>query len=1255
MAQKIEDNVNEGYELVRNAFAEAPTDVQRVITLISESGLEFLVSEPSKIWKKEVHEFFTSASVDSDILKIKSTVHGSTVKITPRRLRKILQLPIIENEEEVPASKSREALQWCGLDPTLKIGAAFNRKGMNQQGKFLSEVVGKVILCKPGGHDRISAYMFCLMTRIVFTIPTDWSAVIFEKIKEGIKKPNLARIMSLYLTGVIPEVMQHLPGTKINHMRKMDMRLFSRWDRVLSKDVPDESRLDTPVKSSSHAQDTEQLQEEQERKQDEDHPVSTPAQQDTIPAQMQGEQAHSPAQIVSTPDQVQGEQVYSPAQDITNTEQAQGEKISDPAQEAVQIDISKDLNIEELIDTSSVQTQKEYTLDELFPNVDMATDRVEEGQEIEKAFDMEIEIEKEQIVEGESVHVEAEQHGTETNIPPPPPQERVQVDSSSDSETEEARMAKKRKLVVFKRRSKGYKQALQTTTQPSHSEFNYNKFMVDLQVKLDDHRVAVEKYVDESNKALQFDLAQDIKSIRFEVNMHKKEMTDCFHKGGNAVVFLAKQQQSVITKADDIALKQGYVLTNQINMNANLEDSHNEILNELKKTTEGLPAARAKEMEEFDKTFQAAIESVKTAITTSQKDISDKLQKLKPFFKEGVNYLDGQIRFQKEDLRDHITREAIKGERLLVHAGSEHTKWVTNSIRATLGYPPLCDDAMVAESGIQTGLLEGNQPEVAQVIYPPPDFDMIDQQVQEMYSPPKEVNRVVIEKVDKPEATLKEQQDALLSKKRFREQAELKPDFEQWSPTSRNIILTAWKAVKDQVHERGKWYNEIEWQKHEARQEAIVQFRRNAKLGRLPPDAQEPSKYFPKPYHYFERQRLKEEAKKKADQKGKKLAEDVEAPVKAQIQSGKGIQLRQTPAEDSRKSSSLRRIKIRSQIYTKHIIVQKPCHPGFTIMLHNLRLLYLRGFLLKRKTVRWIPISPPDHCSRRSTSTTKKIQLESFSSLVLESRLFRVPIQFSCLDPVCNSSRLPVVYPVPQVPVAAPVVNAVISLEGGAQSERKPSKGDSRSPQARRLQAHASEASDALGEQDQWLARLASGSTFSLFPGSNRADRIGIRGICGLIQSSPSSASFFGHELPSSSSAREMGVRDLGSPESAREPPGLATRGQPTCSRQNWISGSGDPIQVASLPAQAIRALTGSRPVGWRADSEAKKPVHNSGVALLADPVWLHIAIQNSGGHKACRPLFSWQSFVETLVYRCCSCKREVAGLSPSLCRPSKA
>ncbi|KAK8943452.1 hypothetical protein KSP40_PGU009904 [Platanthera guangdongensis] len=161
--------------------------------------------------------------------------------------------------------------------------------------------------------------------------------------------------------------------------------------------------------------------------------------------------------------------------------------------------------------------------------------------------------------------------------------------------------------------------------------------------------------------------------------------------------------------------------------------------------------------------------------------------------------------------------------------------------KATLGYSPLCDDDNVAESGVQPAYFEGDPPEVAQVIYPPADFDMVQQAVQSMYSLPQEVDNIIFEKVEMSVTAKEAQKEAQLSKKRFREQAELKPDFEQWSPTFRNIILTAWKAVKDQTHERGKWYTEQEWNKYEARQEVILQYRRKAKAEKLLVNALEPS------------------------------------------------------------------------------------------------------------------------------------------------------------------------------------------------------------------------------------------------------------------------------------------------------------------------------------------------------------------------------------------------------------------------------
>ncbi|KAK8954448.1 Proteasome subunit beta type-3 [Platanthera zijinensis] len=64
---------------------------------------------------------------------------------------------------------------------------------------------------------------------------------------------------------------------------------------------------------------------------------------------------------------------------------------------------------------------------------------------------------------------------------------------------------------------------------------------------------------------------------------------------------------------------------------------------------------------------------------------------------------------------------------------------------------------------------------------------------------------------------------------------------------------------------------------------------RSAKTGKLLVNSVEPSKYFPKHFYYFERQRIKAEELKKKDLKGKKPADDTEPNVQAKIRSGKGI------------------------------------------------------------------------------------------------------------------------------------------------------------------------------------------------------------------------------------------------------------------------------------------------------------------------------------------------------------------------------
>ncbi|KAK8954916.1 hypothetical protein KSP39_PZI002093 [Platanthera zijinensis] len=169
-----EDKVNEGYELVHKAFETASPEIKAVITLITKNGLEYLFSKPTRIWKKEVLEFYSSATTDSTGMNIKSSING-----------------IHSN-----------GVDWIHYQDWI-----FD----NQEGNEF-----------PG---------------VIFKVKTDWSTIIFDKIKESAKKPNLGRILSLYLVSTIPEVMNQTPGTKINHMRRTDLRIISRWDNVLTKDV----------------------------------------------------------------------------------------------------------------------------------------------------------------------------------------------------------------------------------------------------------------------------------------------------------------------------------------------------------------------------------------------------------------------------------------------------------------------------------------------------------------------------------------------------------------------------------------------------------------------------------------------------------------------------------------------------------------------------------------------------------------------------------------------------------------------------------------------------------------------------------------------------------------------------------------------------------------------------------------------------------------------------------------------------------
>ncbi|KAK8940789.1 hypothetical protein KSP39_PZI010486 [Platanthera zijinensis] len=199
---------------------------------------------------------------------------------------------------------------------------------------------------------------------------------------------------------------------------------------------------------------------------------------------------------------------------------------------------------------------------------------------------------------------------------------------------------------------------------------DFSSLLIQLQVKLDEQRLVLEKYVDEGHKILQFNLAQDIKSIRFEVNLLKKEMTDCFHKGGNAVVYIVKQQKETKFQVDDLVVKQGYVLENQLRMNENLIDMHSITLTKLADQTTAIQTHMNTKMSVVEAQIKLDLATIDTTIKTSEFAISAQVKKFKDYYTTENYHITDQITFQKNDIRDHIHREVIKGERVLVQASS---------------------------------------------------------------------------------------------------------------------------------------------------------------------------------------------------------------------------------------------------------------------------------------------------------------------------------------------------------------------------------------------------------------------------------------------------------------------------------------------------------------------------------------------------------------------------------------------------------
>lgn len=234
--KKQSEKLNVGSQLVRYGFVGADANLKAVIDLLIDAGLEYVLSEPVVVMSREVMEFYSNAKINDSGKAIKTTVAGTYIRLTARGLSTALKMNRLsknEEEDEISNLDTTQALEWCSY--TEKLYSSIYRIKMSQRGKLLADIVGKVLICKPGSHDRISRDMFCLMTRIILKKKTDWGKVLFEKIKESINSPNFGRIISLYLCCTLNDKIDESLGSPIHHMKKISLKTLDMWEKIIPK------------------------------------------------------------------------------------------------------------------------------------------------------------------------------------------------------------------------------------------------------------------------------------------------------------------------------------------------------------------------------------------------------------------------------------------------------------------------------------------------------------------------------------------------------------------------------------------------------------------------------------------------------------------------------------------------------------------------------------------------------------------------------------------------------------------------------------------------------------------------------------------------------------------------------------------------------------------------------------------------------------------------------------------------------------
>ncbi|KAK8952060.1 hypothetical protein KSP39_PZI004550 [Platanthera zijinensis] len=219
-----------GSALVSTRIAELSDDFHNLLLLLETAGMSFILDHPCKVLFPEVEEFFQNAKVKRNGKLLKTKVRGIKIKLSTPIVSKLLRLPVIDEEDDLTDEDYDRA---CGFY-RISVGVnTIRRPDLNPESKLLVDILRKVLLCKNNSISFITADFFDMKTTVICRKKFQFGMMIFDKIKESIKVPNYAKIISLLLHEFKLEVFDLSKGTTLHHMKEFSISFIQRWELKL--------------------------------------------------------------------------------------------------------------------------------------------------------------------------------------------------------------------------------------------------------------------------------------------------------------------------------------------------------------------------------------------------------------------------------------------------------------------------------------------------------------------------------------------------------------------------------------------------------------------------------------------------------------------------------------------------------------------------------------------------------------------------------------------------------------------------------------------------------------------------------------------------------------------------------------------------------------------------------------------------------------------------------------------------------------